>query len=90
MSRPRVRKLKFGDPASTEPTNRLNAVTSLKNGSSVRPAKNEIPLARSVVTTGVGATSAVGEEPVVGAVNVVSRSEPCSRRTIVAVCALER
>jgi hypothetical protein len=55
---------------------------SKKNGSSVRPAKKITPLCESVVSTGVGAVSALLLELVEGAVNVLPFG-----KLMVAVCA---
>src|SRR5215470_460153 len=70
LSRSRCSFVTSGEPARTEPTNRLKPTMSKKNGSSVRPAKKEAPLAGSVVTVKAFALAfRVGS--VVGAVNVL-------------------
>src|SRR5581483_6324078 len=80
LSRPRCNWVTSGDFASTEATKRPKAGMSKKNGSSTKPAKNDTPVAGSVVTTCVGAVAAV-EERVVGAEKVCLPGN-----TMVAVC----
>src|SRR5688572_21381235 len=82
VSRPRLKTLGSGVPARIEALKRPKAGISKKNGSSVSPAKKITPLCESVVSTGVGATSAVLLELVEGAVNDLPFG-----RLIVAVCA---
>src|SRR5262249_17030850 len=85
LSRPRVSWLGSGVPARTEAVNRLNAGMSKKNGSSVMPAKNLMPVVASVVTVCGGAVAAI-DEIVVGAVRVSSRVIDPVMKLMVAVC----
>ena len=63
---------------------------SKKNGSSVSPAKNEMPVAASVVTTGVAEVGEVAEDTVVGALNSMASVFFCPPIVICAICGCER